>query len=263
MKKLLPIFAVLLVALFAMACGGGSEDTAKEETAEKPAETAASGGYKVVTVANGGTITGTVTYAGAIPERTKLEITKDSAVCGKTPHYKEDLLVSSGKGVANVVVRIPNISQGKSMDTMGSEFVLDQKGCMFTPHVMIVPVGAECTILNSDGILHNIHTFSEKNDPINIAQPKFKKKITRTFDQSEVFPIKCDVHNWMGGYLVVADNPYFTKTDENGGFELTDVPAGTYTVGFWHETLGHKRIEVTVGEGASADASTEFAPVGS
>ena len=262
MKKFLPIFAALLMALFAIACGGG-EDTAKKEMTEKPAEIAVPSGYEVMTVANGGTISGTVTYAGAMPKKVQIQKTKDTAVCGKTTHYKEDLLVSGNKGLANVVVRIMKISKGKGMDSMGSEFVLDQNGCVFSPHITIIPIGAKCTILNSDGILHNIHTFSEKNSPINIAQPKFKKRITQSFSEAEIFPIKCDVHNWMNGYIVVADHPYYAKTDENGSFELGDVPAGTYTVGYWHETLGKQTAEVTVGEGASADGSMEFAAVGS
>jgi len=262
MKKFLPIFAALLMALFAIACGGG-EDTAKKEMTEKPAEIAVPSGYEVMTVANGGTISGTVTYAGAMPKKVQIQKTKDTAVCGKTTHYKEDLLVSGNKGLANVVVRIMKISKGKGMDSMGSEFVLDQNGCVFSPHITIIPIGAKCTILNSDGILHNIHTFSEKNSPINIAQPKFKKRITQSFSEAEVFPIKCDVHNWMNGYIVVADHPYYAKTDENGSFELGDVPAGTYTVGYWHETLGKQTMEVTVGESTSADGSMEFAAVGS
>ncbi len=261
MKKFSPIFAALLIALFAIACGGG-EDTSKKE-ADKPAEIAAPAGYQTMTVANGGTISGTVTYAGAMPKKVQIQKTKDTAVCGKTTHYNEDMLVSGNKGLANVVVQIMNISQGKGMDSMGSEFVIDQNGCVFVPHVSIIPLGAQCTILNSDGILHNIHTFSEKNSPINIAQPKFKKKITQSFSEAEVFPVKCDVHNWMNGYIVVADHPYYAKTDENGSFELGDVPAGTYTVGYWHETLGKQSMEVTVAEGTGADATMEFAAVGS
>ena len=250
MKKFLPIFAALLIALFAIACGG-AEDTAKKE-ADKPAEIAAPAGYQTMTVANGGTISGTVTYAGAMPKKVQIQKTKDTAVCGKTTHYKEDMLVSGNKGLANVVVRIMNISKGKGMDSMGSEFVLDQNGCVFSPHISIIPLGAQCTILNSDGILHNIHTFSEKNRPINRAQPKFLKKVEVEFTEPEVIRVTCDAHGWMSAWIVVADHPYYAVTDEKGNFQLDGVPPGTYSVKFWHEKLGESTGKITVGSGEAA-----------
>lgn len=261
MKDLFILTIALPVMSFFIACGGGeqtAEKPAEQET--KPAETAAAGGaYEAMTVSNGGTIAGKVTFAGAIPAKQKLQITKDVNVCGKEPHYKEDLVVSGDKSLANVVVSIADISKGKSIDTMGDSFVMDQNGCVFKPHVTMLPAGVPCTILNSDGILHNIHTYSEKNPPINVAQPGFKKRMSQTFDEPEIIRVACDVHNWMCAYIVVTGHPYYAKTDANGKFELSNVPAGTYTVEYWHETLGKQTAEVTVPAGSSVEANIEFA----
>lgn len=264
MKKLFSVIIAMLFACFAIGCGGGGEQ--KSETpavSDKPAaQPMASGSYMGMEVAGGGSIKGAVTYAGEIPAMQKLEITKDVNVCGKEPHYKQDLVVGSNKGLANVVVSLTNITQGKPLSALGSSFELDQNGCAFKPHVALVPAGVELTILNSDGILHNIHTYSEKNASMNVAQPGFKKRMGQTFSQPEVIRVACDVHNWMSGYIVIVDNPYYAVTDDSGNFELTNVPAGTYTVQYWQQTLGKQTAQVTVTDGAASDASFQF-PMGS
>ncbi len=259
MKTLFALTLILVCAAFLVGCGGGEKAEAEKPAAEgQAAAPSATGEYMATTVTDGGTISGRVTYAGEVPPRQKLEVTKDVNVCGKVEHYKEDLIVSSDKGIANVVVKITNISQGKDISTMGESFELDQQGCQFVPHVVMVPVDAELMILNSDGILHNIHTFSSENEPFNKAQPPYLKRMKQTFSKPEIVQVKCDVHAWMSGYIVVAEHPYYAITDENGNFELTDVPAGTYTLEYWQETLGKQTKEVTVTAGGTADGSLEY-----
>ncbi len=260
MRKLFTAVLVFALTSLFSACGGGGDSGAdKPAKTDKPAAKASgSGGYSSKTVSDGGTIKGRVTFGGAMPAKQKLEVTKDVSVCGKQPHYSESVVVSDGKGLANVVVRITNIQSGKALDTMGSEFVLDQNGCVFLPHISLVPTGQALTILNSDGILHNIHTFSEVNTPVNQAQPGFKKKMSLTLEKPEIVRIACDVHNWMGGYVVAAGHPYYAITDAEGNFELSDVPAGTYTVEYWQESLGTQTAEVTVAASATAEANQEF-----
>ena len=264
MKKLMALGAAMLLGAFMISCGGGGEEKtgAEKPMAEKPTAMPESGGYMAMDVTGGGTIKGMVTFAGEIPAKQKLEITKDVNVCGKEPHYKQDLVVSGNKGLANVVVSISNITKGKAMSAMGASFELDQNGCAFKPHVTLVPAGAQLNILNSDNILHNIHTYSEKNTSINLAQPGFKKRMTQAFSQPEVIRVACDVHNWMGGYIVVAAHPYYAVTDANGNFEIANVPAGAYTLEYWQETLGKQTKNVTVADGGMTDANFEF-PVGS
>lgn len=262
MKKFLPLIMTFAFLFFVFSCGGEEKKAEKAEEQKEKAEEveggAAAAGYQAIEVTNGGIIKGTVTYAGQIPPKQKLKVTKDVQVCGKEPHYKEDLVVSSNKGLANVVVSITNINQGKSIKALGESFSLDQNGCIFRPHIVIIPAGAELTIINSDGILHNIHTYSEVNPAINVAQPGFKKKMVQKFGNPEVIRVACDVHNWMGGYIVVVDHPYYAVTDNNGNFVITDVPAGTYTLEYWQETLGKQSTEVTVTEGATIEANFEF-----
>jgi len=257
MNKLSTLALALLVVCFFFACGGGGETETEEQAAKTPETTpAATGAYQSMAVTDGGTISGQVTFSGPVPEMKKLEVTKDVNVCGKTEHYDRSIVVSENRGLANVVVKITEISQGKEMGS--GEYVLDQNGCEFKPHVVMVPAGVELKIKNSDGILHNIHTYGSQENSVNKAQPGFQKTIQHTFPKPEIVRVACDVHNWMTGYIVVKGHPYYAVTDESGNYELTDVPPGAYTLEFWQENLGKQTMEVTVEAGAAAEANTEY-----
>lgn len=237
------VILVVLLVLF-WSCGKGQEESSTEKSAPS-AESVATGNataYRAAVIKNGGTISGKVVFKekrrpSAIP------ITKDQEVCGKS---KKDpsLLVSKSGEVQNAVVYLTDIHQGKEMEPQKAS--LDQKDCEYHPHVLAFPAGSTVEVKNPDGILHNIHSYSERNDPFNLAQPKFKKTVTVTIEKSEIINVKCDVHAWMDGWLFVTKNPYFSVTDNAGTFKLTDVPPGTYTLELWHETLGKVSQKVTI-----------------
>jgi plastocyanin len=205
-----------------------------------------------------GEIVGKVKYAGNAPAPARINITKDQAVCGKTPHFDETLVVAADKGVKNVVVSVADPKDGRKMTAAPKNPVIDQQGCQFIPRIQVVPAGQPIDILNNDGILHNIHTFPKANPPINKAQPKFKKVMTEKFDKPDLVQIKCDVHTWMNGWVIVAGHPYYALSDAAGSFRIADVPAGTYTVEYWHEKLGKQTKQVTVPATGSVTADLEF-----
>ena len=195
-------------------------------------------------VKDGGTISGTIKFAGAPPARKAIEVTKDKEVCAKEKHQSWDLVVGSDKGIENAVVSLTEVKKGKKWASMKA--TLDQKGCVYRPHVVVMAAGGELEILNSDGILHNIHTYSKANPAINKAQPKFKKVLTEKFAKAETIRVTCDAHAWMAGWIVVSDHPYVAVTDEKGAFTLKDVPPGSYKLEVWQETLGKSVKDVTV-----------------
>lgn len=212
--------------------------------------------YEAGAVSGGGGISGEVKYGGNPPAAKKLDVTKDNEVCGKGPKDSPELIVGGSKGIKNAVVYLANISKGKAMDAAAAE--IDQKGCEYTPHVVMMKAGGPIDILNNDGILHNIHSTSKVNREINVAQPKFKKKLTQTIEKPEIIQVKCDVHSWMSGVIVAAEHPYYAVTDDNGAFKLADVPPGKYQVKVWHETLGEQNKEIEVKGGGEAKVSFEL-----
>ncbi|MBI2493577.1 MAG: hypothetical protein HYV94_15985 [Candidatus Rokubacteria bacterium] len=197
----------------------------------------------------GGTIEASVTYAGAAVIE-KLKINKDTEKCGSEAVI-EKVVVGGNKGLANAVVSVPGAKGAKA-----AKGAVDQKGCKFVPHVVLMTPG-EIEIKNSDGILHNIHTYSTANASINKAQPKFKKVMTEKFEKPEVIKITCDVHSWMLGWIAVVPGPAGV-TDAGGAVKIENVPAGKHTVEVWHETLGKQTKEVEVKAGQTVKVAFEM-----
>jgi plastocyanin len=203
-----------------------------------------------------GTIIGVVKYGGARPSPEPLVITKDREICGSSPAYDQSLVVGNDLGLKNAVLTVADIAQGRPKPE--PPVVFDQKRCQYIPHVAVFPAGSTVVILNSDGILHNIHTESTVNPVIDLAQPGFKKQIRVTIEKPEVIKVTCDAHNWMGGWWYVTATPYFAITDEHGHYAIHNVPAGSYTLRVWQERLGTETQRVVVGPGAPIVADFTF-----
>lgn len=206
--------------------------------------------------AAGGTITGRVGLTGEAPAPKKIAVAQDTTVCG-TEKVLQEIQVSPDKGVRYAVVRLSG-AKGAAPAPAGN-VVIDQKGCMFNPPVVVVPKGGSLDIANDDGILHNVHSHSTANSPFNRSQPGFLKKITQKFDRVETLRLSCDIHGWMTGWVVVAENSFVAVTDGSGAFKLAGVPAGTYKLEVWHPVLGAQTKDVTVTDGAEVKVNFDLA----
>lgn len=209
-----------------------------------------------------GGIKGTVKYEGKVPKMKPIRMAADPICDGKHtqgPARLEWLLAGPEGVLKNVFVYVEKGLEGKEFKTPETAVTIDQRGCIYVPHVSGVQVGQKIDILNSDGTLHNVHAMPKvkKNVAFNEAMPGARKKITKKFDEKEVMVrIKCDVHPWMGAFVGVLDHPFFAVTDNAGNFEIKGLPAGTYTLTAWHERLPAKSTTVTVkGDG---DATADF-----
>jgi hypothetical protein len=211
------------------------------------------GGPGRATAQGGGTVEVEVKYNGA-PVVEKLKVNKDTQKCG-TEAAVEKVVVGPNKGLVNAVVSVAG-AKGAPTARSGKP-VLDQHGCKFVPHVVAMMPG-EIDIKNSDDILHNIHTYSTANPPINKAQPKFKKVMTEKFEKPEIVKVTCDVHSWMLGWIAVMPHPYFGVTNESGVAKIDNVPAGKQTIEVWHETLGKQTRDVEVKAGQTTKVALEM-----
>lgn len=153
------------------------------------------------------------------------------------------------------VVYVDTIA-GKTFPAPKDHPVMDQKGLMFSPHVMLVQQGTTVEFLNSDTVQHNVFWTAiggDKKLGHNLGTwPKGEKR-SFTFDKPGVVPVLCNVHPEMAGYVVVSPTPYFAETDDSGAYKIKDVPDGSYTVTAWHEGAKNQSKPVTVAGGGKAD----------
>ena len=215
-------------------------------------------GLLVVSI-EAGTLKGHVKYDGKAPKKKKLRMDADP-VCGSShssPVLSENFKMASDGSMAEALVYLKNVKYNGGVPSEPA--VLDQKGCIYMPHVFGMVAGQELLIKNSDATLHNIHSMPKVNKEFNFAMPKVVKEKKATFSKSEPDPfyIKCDVHPWMKTWVLVSDHPYFAVTDAKGNFSIEGIPAGTYEVVCWQEKFGKRTLtaEVTIGEG---DTTKDF-----
>jgi plastocyanin len=198
-----------------------------------------------------GEIRGRALFAGQPPPPKKVTVTIDQYVCGNDKEA-EDLVVSPAREIKNVVVWLHNPPGAAPSPAATAPVQMDQKVCSFTPRVLLVPSGGTVEFLNSDRLLHNLHSRSTVNPSFNRTQPR-GRTIPMRFASPEFIRIDCDLHSWMRGWVVVADHPFYAITDARGQFHLGDLPPGEYTLKTWHESLGETTRTVTV-----ADAPTSI-----
>lgn len=200
----------------------------------------AQGDYQVINVTDGGTISGTVKWSGAVPRSLEFPITKDPQICapdGKKTTDLERLIIGPDGGVANTIVYIKHISAGKPLDLPEQRRHLDQKTCRYIPHILLVPQNGPLSMMSSDATLHTIHMDGAAS--FNLPFPFADRVTTRNMPAPGLVSLRCNGgHVWMNAEMMVVTHPYYAVTDETGHFELTNVPPGTYELVAWHEGWG-------------------------
>jgi plastocyanin len=164
----------------------------------------------------------------------------------------------SGKvsGVSGESVVYVDTIAGKTFPAPTAKPVIDQKGLMFTPHIVVVEQGTTVEFLNSDKVAHNVFWPSvggNKKLTHNLGTWPQGEKRAFKFDNPGAVPLLCNVHPEMAGYIVVAPTPYFATTDKSGDYKIENVPDGSYTVTAWHEGAKNQSKPVAVAGDSKAD----------
>ena len=196
--------------------------------------------YKVITVSDGGTISGTVKWSGPVPHTAMFPITKDPQICDPDSTKAADLerlIIGPEGGIANTVVYLKNVTEGKAMDLPEQRRHLDQKHCRYIPHILLVPENGQLDMVSSDATLHTIHMDGAAS--FNLPFPFTGRVTSRQMSTPGLVHLRCNGgHVWMNAEMMVVSHPYYAVTDESGRYQFTDVPAGSYQIVAWHEGWG-------------------------
>ena len=231
--------AALLFGVVLAGCSSGEPDGGFPVSDIAPAASVPSGPV--------GSIRGVVRFQGEMPEPRFEPINKDQDVCGDMA-FLPRLDLGVDNGVRHAFIYLDGVDANPPAPP--SEPVLvDQRECEYAPHSLVVPVGTQVDVTNSDPILHNVHGRADfgggTRTIFNIAQPVQGQRTTINSPLGEpgIIAMSCEAgHPWMKAHIFVADHPYVTVTDDAGGFVIENVPPGTYTVKMWHEGVRLTRI---------------------
>ena len=251
-------FTGLLLCAFALVALAGPADAAKR------------GKYKEVAVADGGSVAGKVSFAGAFPTDgiERILITKNNDVCGDGEREVVWVDVKDG-ALRGVFVFIDKIKEGKAWSKPESgSYMVVQKGCCFRPWAQVVQPGP-FLIRNSDsGVLHNINA----RELIGVEKGRVVKKTMFNFGQpdpgditdkikprrSSYIAINCEAHNFMFGFMLAPVNPYAVVVGDDGSFSIDNIPPGKYTLKAWHPRLGVMKTEITIAAKGALETSFQF-----
>jgi plastocyanin len=253
-RSSLAVLAV--VGLSGAACGGAKEEApppAPATTAAAPA-TPAGGG-----AAGGASVAGKISFEGTPPAPEKIKTSADPKCQALHPTGLERQTIdTSGGGLKDVFVYVKSGLPG-SYPAPSEPVLLDQHGCMYSPHIVTVQAGQPLKIRNSDDTLHNIHPRPAVNQEFNIGQPRQGMESTKTFDKPEIMiPVGCDVHPWMRAYIAVLNHPFYAVTKEDGTYEIKGLPPGEYEIEAWHEKLKNQTQKITVKDGEKGKADFAY-----
>ena len=195
------------------------------------------------------TLSGSVRFEGAAPEAQRLDMAADPT-CAATHSggaASEEVVVNPNGTLKNVFIYVKKGLGEQVFDPPKDPVILDQKGCRYIPRVFGIQTGQPIQIVNSDATLHNVHSVVTQNKEFNLGMPIQGMKLTKKFDKPEIMAkFKCDVHPWMAAYAGVLRHPFFSVTNDEGSFEIKNLPVGNYVVETWHEKYGLQSHKVSI-----------------
>lgn len=242
--------------------------------------------YEVVVVENGGTISGTISLIGPVPEPRRFKVEKTPEVCGTEDRLVAEIRSKDGK-LADVVLLLEEVDAGKPYpkeEVQGgppetafhsqvaggnAEFpgtTIKPKKCIFGPYTGVVAQGKMMNFRNQDPVKHSPHTYASKGrvkttmhneDLAGDGELDLELKFAK--DSIRVLKLECDQHEHMQNWFRRVDNPYYAFSAEDGTFTIDQIPPGTYKLIAWHPKFKREqKTEVAVSANGTTEASFEF-----
>lgn len=196
----------------------------------------------IVVAAEWSNLKGQFIFDGKAPNAVRLNVAAQPQ-CAKHNVVDERLIVDKvSLGIKNVVIFVSSKNVKIHPDykkTAKDKVTLDNKNCRFDPHIAVVRVSQTLELHNSDPFPHNCNMTPLGDVPANpLLGPNGSVKYNFQKSQRIPVPVTCNIHGWMKGFIVVRDDPYTAVSDDQGRFELKNLPAEELEFTVWHENSG-------------------------
>jgi len=146
--------------------------------------------------------------------------------------------------IGDVVVFLEPVGPAKTKPMSPTKTVITLKSRQFSPRVRVIPEGSKVEFPNEDPFSHNV--FSKMNGGFDTGVYGRGKTKDQTFKETGVYPIYCNVHPRMTGFIITLNTPLFTQAGGDGRFSLENVPPGTYKLHVWHDRATQVDEDITV-----------------
>lgn len=234
-----------------------------------------------------GTLTGQVTFRGVPPAPKTFALDKfpNMAFCaradsdGRGNRVVQNVRIGKDNALKDVVIYIEDVQSGKPFEFTGTKVTAD--GCRFlvqggaSTFAGVVVKKKEIAIENMDadpsdpkaatGVLHNPHSYevsgSNRSTIFNLPLAEkghVVKKPVILRKKESIFELECDQHNYMKAFFVPVENPYYAIVKNDGTFEISAIPPGTYDVYAWHPTLGKQEAKVMIRANSQTKSDFSF-----
>jgi plastocyanin len=245
--------AVLIAAIVAGCSRSGSDSTSARS---RPAGVAVTPDQ--TPIVGTAVIRGTVHFTGNPPAASATSDLPDPNNCQAVVHPSLGIIVNANRTLKNVVIYLSNPPR-PAPPAPAAAVLLDQVYCQFQPHVVALRTGQTLHVLSSDDMPHNVHFLCEANPIQNFGMLRAGDSHDVSFANPEIFTTRCDVHAWMSAVVAVFDHPYFAVSSADGSFQIDGVPAGSYTLVAWQETLPSQTVPITVTDAGTTTSDFTFA----
>lgn len=146
--------------------------------------------------------------------------------------------------LSNIVVELKFSDPNFEAPAALRENTMQQVDQQFIPHILAIHKGEVVHFPDTDTVQHHVYSFSKaRTFEIAIYQKEVSRKIN--FDAPGIVELGCNIHDWMLGYIYVAESPLYTKTNASGEAIFKSLPSGPIEVNVWHPRLSENDIKKT------------------
>ncbi len=225
--------------------------------------------YKIGSVDHGGSVKGNIRLVGKVPKARAFHLIHAPNIefCsrisdGHGHRILYDFVVSDTGALKDTVIAIQGIKKGKPFPRQMQKITLDR--CQASKYVIGYKNGEDILLENMDPIKHEVvvyevngvYKFQTTNK--NVLGKRTQVRSTFMKPGSHEMIVKCNLHPFLQtrGYMV--ENPYFAISDEQGRFQIDDIPPGTYEIVAWHPFIPVQKGTITIAAGKEAEINFTF-----